>query len=91
MIKCEKGHVEIVGFGLEVLSELSRLVHDLHFEVFVENGGLSTEASRKAILDAVEKGFKTDEELETEAASKKKRLVEVLDMLKEILTGKDEE
>lgn len=92
MIKCDKGNVSIEGTRPLVLAELSTLVHSLHHGVFTGDQGLPAEVSRKLILEAVEDGFKTEEEAKQKAIGMTKELLsEVLNSLQKILNGKDDE
>ena len=92
MIKCDKGKVKIEGTGYLILSELSTLVHELHYGVFVEKCGATPEESKEDILEAVERGFKTDEEMrECAKDTLKDVLTDLSDLLNNILSGKDDE
>lgn len=92
MIKCDKGDTVIKGNTSTVLSELSTLVFALHHHVFVEKAEVAPEDSRKMILEAVERGFKSmDQTVEDEEEALGNVMVKVLDMLKEIIQGKDVE
>lgn len=88
MIKHENGNVELKGTGPILLADLATIVRALHYGVFIDDKGFSPEKSRELILKAVEKGFKDDKEIEDEA---KECLLDVLDKIKELLTGKDDE
>lgn len=92
MIKIDKENVEIVGNGPLVLAELSTLVHSLHYGFFIGEVKIPPEKSREMIQKAVEKGFLSDDEIAAEAEKAKKEcLVDILDKLKDLLTGKDDE
>lgn len=86
MIKCEKGNVTIHGSGACILAELSSLVHALYYTTFVDEAGKPMEEGKKLILEAVEKGFKTNEELM--AGMDSADLVKVLEMVADLLKGK---
>lgn len=88
MIKCDKGNVEIHGTGANMLAELTTLVHALYYDVLIKDCDIPQEEAQKLILDAVQLGFKTHEQVKGEAAA---RIVEMLDKLKDILTRKDDE
>lgn len=88
MIKCVNGNVDMHGNGPSLLADFATIVHSLHYGVFIDDKGFSPEKSRELILKAVEKGFKDDKEIEDEA---KECLLDVLDKIKELLTGKDDE
>lgn len=91
MIRIDKENVEIVGNGPFVLAELATLVHSLHYGFFVKEVGIKPEHSRKMIQKAVEKGFLSDDEAAAEAErAKKECLIDILDNLKDILSGKDD-
>lgn len=98
MIKADKGNVAIKGMGSELLAELSTLVHALYNDVLKGDMEFSDEEARDTINKAVEKGFKTTEELMSEAKAKavvlEGSMPEVLNQLKAILEeieGKDDE
>ena len=97
MIKCKKGAVTIKGTGGELLAELTTLVHAM-YDAFKADFNGSDEKARKLITSAIERGFKSIEELEAEAKGKaiviKGSVPEVLDQLKSVLEeleGKDDE
>lgn len=64
MIKVEKGKVEIMGEMPRIRSELATLIHALHFNVIEPQIG--EEESRKIIMETVEDGFKTAEQIMSE-------------------------
>ena len=91
MIKCKKGTVDVCGTTTDLLTELSTIVHSLYYDLLIGKHEFSHEVARGFIHKAVNLGLMTKEELEAEEDSKKKKLVEVIDALKEILLREDEE
>ena len=92
MIKIDMNNVEIVGNVPIVLAELSTLVHSLHYGFFTGEVKIPPEKSRKMIQKTVEKGFLSDDEIAVQAEKAKKEcLVDILDKLKDLLTGKEDE
>ena len=92
MIKCDNGNIEITGMKSEILADLSTMVHVLHFNVFIENRGMTAEESRKMILDSVEIGFLSESEAKEKlCGGVKDNILKVLDELKELLSRKDDE
>lgn len=97
MIKCEKGSVELQGNLPKLLSESSTIVSAM-YDTMINNLGFPSKAAKDLLQKAMVKGIEAVE-ADSEAAEKaaaeketvKERIIEVLDMLKEILTGKDEE
>lgn len=94
MIKCDKGIVEIKGEESMVLAELSTFIHHLHHRVFVEIVELTPEESKETILEAVENGFLSEEEIKAKKEFSKEeakvQILKALDDLKAILQGKGE-
>lgn len=92
MIKCNKGTVEIEGKSNQVLAELSVLVRVLHRDCFVGDAGADPEEAKADIMMAVEQAFKSDEERKAEMKDALKGVLNDLsDLLKDILSGKDDE
>lgn len=92
MIKCDKGNIEISGNALQMLSELTSLVHSMYHNILIDKCDATPEQAKKDILEAVESGFKTEEEMKDHAKQKVKDvLTELSDLLKDILSGKDDE
>lgn len=60
MIKCTEASIEIEGDGLELLTELSVIVHGLYLKMS-EIGGKET--VKKLIREQVEMGMKSEKEL----------------------------
>lgn len=94
MIKCNEGIVEIKGDAYIVLAELSTFIHHLHHKVFTGIVEMPPEESKKAILEAVENGFLSEEEIKAKNESSKEatreRIMKMLDDMKAILQGKGE-
>ena len=91
MIKCDKGAVEIDGKSTLVLAEVSTLLRVLYRDCFIKEGGYEPEAAKADIMMAVEQAFKSDEERKQEAKECLKELFNDLgDLLKDILSGKDD-
>ena len=63
MILSNHGEVKIEGNTIEVLSDLSVVIHCLHDDIFIKEMGASEDESREMILHAVESGFIPPEEL----------------------------
>ena len=92
MIKCDKGNIVINGSAVLALSELTTLVHAMHYDVFIGDVGMSPEESREKILEAIEKGFLTEEKIKQEVTeSAGEVFAMLLDALKDIVQGKDVE
>lgn len=91
MIKCNKGTVEIEGKSTQVLAEVSTLLRVLYRDCFIKEGGYDPEAAKADIMMAVEHAFQSDEERNQEVKNVlKEALVDLTDLLKDILSGKDE-
>jgi len=88
MIKVDKGHVVVTGPRPLVLAELSTFVHALPYDVFIDKHNMAPEESKKLIMEAVENGFQTEKDAEDKA---KEIVLGVLDKLKELIEGKDDE
>lgn len=97
MIKCEKGNVNLTGSLPDMLAEHSEIVAGL-YDLMIDDAGLSPEVAKDLLHKAMEKGIEAVE-ADSEAAEKaaaekaaaKDLIIEMLDRLKEMLTGKDEE
>ena len=90
MIRCNNGDVLVEGSMPVLLSDLSTIVHAMHYDV-CNAEGMSYSESRERILKAVELGFKTEEECKHEAVRLTKELLEkVLCDLTKILDGEDD-
>ena len=88
MIKCENGLVKMQGDPRLLMADLATTIHAMHHDLFIEKHHIDPEQSREMIIRAVEKGFSTEDEIENEL---KETLLEVLDKLKELIEGKDDE
>ena len=91
MIKCDKGKVEIDGMKVLVLAELTTLLHVLYKEVMVDNNGIDPEEAKADLMKAVDRAFMEEEEQKEVAKNELKEVLsEFADLLKDILSGKDE-
>lgn len=92
MIKCDKGKVEIEGMKVLVLAELTTLLHVLYKHVMIDDKGIDPEKAKADIMKAVERAFvEEDEHKEVAKNELKEVLSEFSDLLKNILSGKDDE
>ena len=78
MIKSGKGTVEITGTPADVLADVSLLVHHMHHNCFVKEAEIPADESKKLILEAVEKGFKTEDEIKSEVLNLLKNLQDMI-------------
>ena len=97
MIKCEKGRVDLQENLPKLLAESSSIVAAM-YDAMINNLGLSSKLAKDLLHEVMEKGIEEVEldPVDAEKASAEKEtvkesLIEVLDMLKEMLTGKDDE
>lgn len=88
MIKCDAGKVELQGNEQLLLVDLATIVHSMLHDYLIKTKGHDPREARETILRVVDKGFKTEKELEHEA---KELVLELLGKIREFLTGKDEE
>ena len=72
MIKTKKGKTRIKGTRSELLSDLCIIVGHLYFYTFED---MEKEEVKARILDAVEMGFKTDEELNEHILEKMAKII----------------
>lgn len=92
MIKCNKGMVEIEGKGTQVLAEVSTLLRVLYRDCLIKGAGNDPETAKADIMAAVEHAFISDEERKEEAKNALKGIIKDFgDLLKDILSGKDDE
>ena len=61
MIKTKKGKIKVEGNFTEICADLSIIAHALYFDTFKD---MEKEEAKEHIMHAVERGFKTQEELE---------------------------
>lgn len=85
MIKTENGKVEINGNTIEVLSDLSLIIHCLHDDIFIKDMGTSEDEAKEMILHAVETGFIPPEELHKQNEGIKEKLGDVLENVVDLL------
>jgi len=95
MIKTNKGKIAIEGNPLEVLSDLSLIVHCLYEDIFVKDVGIPEDEAKELIMRAVKTGFIPPEELRKQNEADAEKLSDVLDkaisILEKILKeGEDE-
>lgn len=67
MIESNKGNVHIRGNLIDIYADLATLVHSLYFQILIEKEGMKPEKARADIMEAVENGMRTEEEIEREA------------------------
>ena len=63
MIHTNKGRMTFEGTPIEILSEVSLIIHCLYEDIFVKQGGIPEDKAKEMILHAVETGFIPPEEL----------------------------
>lgn len=92
MIKIENGSVEITGALPDIMANLSTLVHHLYHNILTENVGMSPEKAKETILNTVEYGFLSKDEVHVKALEAieeiKKHPEFLMDMLKAIFDKK---
>lgn len=86
MIKTKKGHLRIKGNSVEVKADISTIIYHLYYEILPEN--MTPEEAKEFIMSAVERGFKTPEQLEAEM---KEQLGNILGKIAESMKGQGEE
>lgn len=79
MILSNRDEVKIEGNTIELLSDLSVIVHCLHDDVFIKDLGMTEDEAKETIFHAVETGFVPREEL------RKKNDETIKDVLGDIL------
>lgn len=62
MINTNNGKLHLKGTGFDILADLSTIVHGLYEHLQNEMGG-SKEEAKERIMEAVEKGLMSEEEL----------------------------
>lgn len=90
MIKCNVGNVTIEGQGTLVLAEYATLTRAMH-KVFTEECGMSPEKSKDKILEAVNQGFMTEEQVKNKADEVFDSVISMLTALRDAMQGKDDE
>ena len=84
MIKCDKGNTIINGKSVDLLAELSTLIHHM-LDQFVE-AGASREEAKEMLTKAVNNGFMTEEELDEKLKENvRAKLLEPKDALDRLL------
>ena len=86
MIKTKKGKLKIKGSDVEIAADISVIVHGLVYRLLPES--MTQEEAKDFIMFAVERGFKTKEELEAET---KEHIGEILGEVSNVLKGQGEE
>ena len=90
MIKCSVGNVMIEGQKPLVLAELATLTRTMH-KVFTDECGMSPEVSKDKILEAMNQGFMTEEEVKNKADEVFDSVISMLTALRNAAMGKDDE
>lgn len=67
MLESNKGNVHIRGSFEDIYADLATLVHALYFEFMIEKEGMEPEHARAELMEAVERGLRTTEEIERDA------------------------
>ena len=86
MIKTKKGNLNIKGSDVEIQADISVIVYHLYYEILPEK--MSQEEAKEFIMHAVERGFKTQEQVDVET---KEALGELLGEFSKLLKGQGEE
>lgn len=73
-----------------VLAELATLTRAMH-KVFTDDCGMSPEESKDKILEAVNQGFMTEEEVKNKADEVFDSVISMLTALRNAALGKDDE
>lgn len=66
MINTYKGIISLHGNNIELMSDLSVIVHALCYDVLMSDSGMTLSEAMLKIMDAVELGTRTEEELDRE-------------------------
>ncbi len=85
MLESNKGNVRIRGSFEDIYADLATLVHALYFEVLIEKEGMEPENARAEIMEAVENGFHTAEEIERDVEGLHDSFDELLGALEKFL------
>ena len=92
MIKTENSKVEINGNTIEVLSDLSLIIHCLHDDIFIKDLDMTEDEAKETILHAVETGFIPPEELRKQNETVNDALAGILgkavDLLEMLVEGR---
>ncbi len=83
MIYSHNGKIRIKGDATEIKADLSLIVHELHENVFTQE--MTKEEAKEEIMDAVEMGFMSMNEMT------KLALEEVMKLLKDLTDSLDED
>lgn len=87
MISCENGKVSVIGSLPDVRAELATLINSLYHDILIKKSGMTPEEAKELILETVEQGFLTREQLENKVFD---LLGDILKALAENLKGKDD-
>lgn len=66
MINTDKGIISLQGNNIELMADLSVIVHALCYDVLMSDSGMTLSEAMLKIMDAVELGTRTEEELDRE-------------------------
>lgn len=66
MINTDQGIISLHGNNIELMSDLSVIVHALCYDVLMSDSGMTLSEAMLKIMDAVELGTRTEEELDRE-------------------------
>ena len=66
MINTDKGIISLHGNNIELMSDLSVIVHALCYDVLMSDSGMTLSEAMLKIMYAVELGTRTEEELDRE-------------------------
>lgn len=83
MIKTKKGELKVKGSLIEIKADLSVIVYELYHNILTEN--MSKEEAKEEIMDAVNRGFLEDEEIEEDVNELLEQFFEEMGELREIL------
>ena len=76
MIKIDKGNVEIEGSALEILAEISTMIHEVCYEILIERCDATPEQAKEDIMHAVERAFLIEDEMRDTAAEALENVLE---------------
>lgn len=87
MIKVENGETTIEGNLIDTLSDLSCIVHAI--KKTITNKGFSDETAKKDIMEAVDLGLKSDEEIYEEIRKEKMEIERIFfgEIISDFLKG----
>lgn len=70
MIKTYQGETEVHGSAHELMADLTIIVHTLCYDLLMEGCDMTHDEAREAIMDVVERGLRTGEEIERECTER---------------------